>query len=143
MVKEKPELIYADPHAGDAPRSRSRQTRLILGAAAALALMFLAAGVLGVTIQGKGERYQAALSLLADKQYADAAAKLEALDGFRDSDDLLSALEAQGSAYTDALTLAEAGRYEEAQAVFQSLGDYADAPALAEDCRRMAETPEE
>ena len=143
MVKKKADLIYTDPHAGNAPRSRPRHSFLILGGAAALALMLLAAGVLGVTIQGKGERYQAALSLLADRQYADAAAVLEALDGFRDSDDLLSALEAQGSAYTDALTLAEAGRYEEAQAVFQSLGDYADAPALAEDCRRMAETPEE
>ena len=55
----------------------------------------------------------------------------------------MAALEAQGSAYTDALTLAEAGRYGEAQAVFQSLGDYADAPALAENCRRMAEAPEE
>ena len=132
MIAEKTELIYADPHGGKAPRSRQKRLIAALGAGSAAAvLMLLAAAVLAVTIQGKGERYQAALSLLADKQYADAAAKLEALEGFRDSEALLAGLEKQGTAYAQALTLLEDGQYEEALAAFQSLGDYADSPRWA------------
>ena len=132
MVKDKHELIYADPHGGEAPPARSRRPVIALAAGAvAVALMLLAAAVLSITIQGKGERYQAALSLLADKQYADAAAELELLDGFRDSDDLLAQLETQGMAYANALALVEGGCYDEALAAFQSMDDYADSAQWA------------
>ena len=131
MVHEKTDLIYADPHGGKTPKSPSRRAALALAGAGAAGLMLLAVGILGITVQGKGERYQAALSLLADRQYADAAAKLEALDGFRDSEDLRAALEAQGAAYAYALTLVEEGRYEEALTAFRSRGDYADSPRWA------------
>lgn len=127
MAGKKEALIYADPHGDCAPRPRSRRLAAALGTgAAALALMILVAAVLGVTIQGKGERYQAALALLEDKQYADAAAELDALDGFRDSEHLLAQLENQSGAYAQALILVEEGYYDEALTAFQSLADYAD-----------------
>ena len=107
--------------------TRSRRPVIALAAgAAAVVLMLLTLAALSITVQGKGERYQAALALLADKQYSDAAAELERLEDFRDSADLLARLEQQGTAYANALTLVENGHYEEALTAFQSLEDYAD-----------------
>ena len=131
MVKDKHELIYADHHREEEPLPRSGRLAIVLGTGAAVVLMLLAAVALSITIQGKGEGYQAALTLLRDKQYANAAEALEQLEGFRDSEALLEQLEQQGADYARALKLLEEGSYEDAAAVFLALGDYADSAQWA------------
>ena len=120
-------LIYADPTAEEKPITPRRRGLIALTAAlAALALVGGAVSALVFTSQGKGQRYQAALGLLEQKEYEAAAAELADLGSFRDSAELLARLEAQASDYDNALALLEAQRYEEAAARFAALEDYAD-----------------
>lgn len=127
------DLIYADPTAEEKPITPRRRGLIALTVAlAALALVVAAVAALVFTSQGKGQRYQAALSLLEQKEYDAAAAELEALGGFRDSARLLAQLEAQASDYEAALALLEEQRYGEAAACFAALGDYADSGRWAD-----------
>ena len=126
------DLIYADPQAGAAPVSTGRRVFVTLVVVlVALALMILALQALSVTVQGKGERYQAALTLLEEKEYAAAASALEDLEDFRDSAQLLQRLRMDSTAYLTALELVEQQRYEEAALAFLALGDYADSALWA------------
>lgn len=121
------DLIYADPSAAERPVIPRRRGLLALTAVlAALALVLAAVAALVFASQGLGQRYQAALRLLEQKEYEAAAAELAALDSFRDSAALLARLEAQAADYEAALALVEAQRYEEAAARFAGLEDYAD-----------------
>ena len=135
MIHQKYEhndAFYGDAHAGDVPVTAGRRTLKALAiGAAAVVLMLLTAMVLSITIQGKGERYQAALALLQEKNYAEAAEALADLDDFRDSAELLARLEAQGADYARAAAMVEEGRYDAAVKAFQALGDYGDSAQQA------------
>ena len=126
------ELIYADPLAGEKPMKAGRRGLGIIAAVLlAAGLLILAAAALNITTQGMGQRYQNALYLLEQKQYAAAAAELESLDGFRDSAALLAELRADGQSYAAARALVDQQRYDEAIAAFLALGDYADSSIWA------------
>ena len=133
------DLVYTDPHAQEAPVALPRQRMLrVLGAwLAAAVLMVVASSALGFTIQGQGEQYQRALSLLEQREYDAAAAELENLGDFRDSAQLLAQLRAQESAYCSALELMAQTTvlgWEEAGAILEELGEYKDAQDLADAC---------
>ena len=153
------ELIYTDPHAGERP-TRSRRRLKALGAiGTALVLMAAVVAALGFTVQGRGEQYQAALTLLSRKEYGQAADILEALGDFRDSASLLQALEQDLADYEAALDLMARAEGSEAQSqsrnrltpadpeaslrlwtqaaeALEALGDFANAKDLALQCRR-------
>ena len=129
------DLIYADPTAGKKhQKPKRRGLWFTVTAVIAVALLLMAVAALGFTIQGKGQRYQDALRLLDEKDYEAAAAQLEELGDFRDSADLLTALEADGRSYAAALELMGQQRYEEAIAAFEALGDFADARKMIDHC---------
>lgn len=138
------ELIYADPLAGEKPSAaKSRAFRALAAVLIATGLVILAVVALSFTIQGQGQRYQNALTLLEQKEYEAAAAELESLGDFRDSADLLARLRSNEEIYTAALNLVEQQRYEEAIAVFQTLGDYRDALEQIDVCSAAVAVCEE
>ena len=150
------DLIYADPHGGKRPAGKRRGLKVLTAALAAASLMVVTIAALSFTIQGRGERYQKALTLLDRAEYAAASEELQKLDGFRDSGDLLEKLEI----YTAALALMEQAQaedaghasrsipetdpeelletWEKAAGMLESLGDFADAQAKASHCRLAA-----
>ena len=83
-------LIYADPTAAEKPVTpRRRGLQALAVGLVALALVLAAVAALGFTVQGLGQRYQAALSLLDQQEYEAAAAELAELGTFRDSAQLV------------------------------------------------------
>lgn len=128
-------LIYADTQSGDPSpkpaRSRKRQLAAALLAIGAAAIIAMAATTLWYAYQDRQDHYGQALSLLADKQYQDAAQKLEKLGNFRDSQTILAQLAQQQEAYAVASDLVAQQRYSEAITAFRALGDYADSAEWA------------
>ena len=138
MAKQHDPLIYTDPGAEKIPPARRRGLRTMAAVTAAAALMVLTLGILSVTLQGKGERYQKALTHLDRAEYAAAARELEQLVGFRDSSVLLRKLDLYIAA-SDLMARGEGpGSCEKAARIFESLGDFADAQAKASECRLAA-----
>lgn len=129
------DLIYTDIQAGKTktvtdPAGHRRMQGLVL-ALAAVGLALAVVLTLSVSVQRRGERYQYALSLLERKDYTAAAAQLEILEDFRDSEVLLAQLRQKQSDYEAAQAMVDQQRYDDAIAAFRALGDYADSPMQA------------
>lgn len=129
------DLVYADSNSPEAASgSGGKGKRRLAAAVIALCVAVTAAlGVMtiGILVRRREDRYTAALALVQEKAYQEAAAAFGELGDYRDSRNQVQRLQEQQAAYDAALELLHQQRYEEAQAAFRALGDYADSAVMA------------
>lgn len=119
-----PELVTEEPQ--EMPTKKKKKTwKIVLIVVLALAL--IAGGVVGVWFFMQESAYDDAQTLIEEKNYSEAIAKLEDLDGYKDSEDLIQDLNKKQKSYDEALSLIEEQAYDEAAEELEKLGDYADA----------------
>lgn len=147
------DLIYADPHAFHPCRpdpARRRRWMMVALAVVSLIACLTTTVALGRSIRSREELYMLAQELLEQRFYEEARTAFESLGDYRDSQQQFARLAELATAYDDAVALmarAQAGlartdpaeEFLTAAAALEALGDYADAPALAAECRRAAE----
>ena len=86
------------------------------------ALVAVIAAVLIVTdVVIPNSKYNKAVALMEDGKYEEAVAAFEAMDGYKDSDNMINEVH-----YREADALFEDGKYAEAVKAFQALKDYKD-----------------
>lgn len=78
-------------------------------------------------------KYNDAVALMDTGSYEEAIAAFEAMDGYKDSVQMIENCEL-AIKYNDAITLMDSGSYEEAIAVFEAMDDYRDSAAKIEAC---------
>ena len=145
------DLIYTD--ATPSQRWRDPARRRMLAVTVLVLVSLLAAAVtalaLGQSIKGREARYLYAQELLMMEQYDLALAEFEALGDYRDSQSQFADLTALGNTYREALDyldkaenqqtrMAPIVHYDAAAALLENLGEYADAPALLDECYAAA-----
>ena len=83
-----------------------------------------------------GASYEDACDLIEECKYEEAIEVLEALHGYRDSEELIEECETaiMDQAYEAAVALQEAGNYEKAIGAYKKLDDYKDSKELIEQC---------
>ena len=143
----------------DAPKKKQKKPVIyhVMVSLIAVALILACCGI-GVVIFSYVEQraeaakteqaYQAALALMEEENYSDAADAFAALGDYGDSvakeQEARQALELRGKedAYQAALTLMEEENYAGAADAFAALGDYSDSAAKEQEARQMQETVE-
>ena len=78
--------------------------------------------------------YRAATLLMQDGRYQEALAEFEALEDYKDSQELAAKAKV-AMRYADATTLMQSGDYKAAFETFEELGDYGDSKDLAAEAR--------
>lgn len=78
-------------------------------------------------------KYNNAVSLMEAEQYEEAIAAFEAMDGYKDSVQMIDDCEL-AIKYNDAIALMDLGSYEEAISVFEAADGYKDSVQKIEDC---------
>ena len=123
-----------EPVVNTEQKSKGGKTTKIAVIVAAVVIVCLAAyfGVTKVVIPNKN--YNAAVSLMNEGKYEEAIAAFEALDGYKDSAEQITACETaiKDNAYDAAVALMDEGKYEEAIAAFEAMEGYKDSDEKAE-----------
>ena len=105
---------------------KQAKTKKIAIIAAVLAVVAAAAFFVVTQVIIPGNSYKAAVALMEAKQYEEAIAAFEAMDGYSDSEDMI--IEANNRmAYDAAEALLASGNPSKAIAAFEALGGYRDA----------------
>lgn len=130
LIREKEEADRAEAEA--AAKRRKKAAVISLCSVAACAAL----AVLLVTVLLPLARYGRAMSLYKAGRFEEASAAFEAMDGYRDSENMITEC-----AYSAADALFRAGEYEEAAAAFEELGSFRDSAERIEACR-LAERDE-
>ena len=145
------DLIYTDTQEGRPWRDPARKRLMAVALLVLISLLAVAttALALGSSIKGREARYIYAQELLAAEDYQQAVAEFEALGDYRDSQEQFAALNRQGEQYREALEhltqavnqqtrTAPIVHYDAAAAILEELEEYADAPALLDQCYTAA-----
>ena len=145
------DLIYTDSLPPKKWRDPARRRSLALAAIVVVSVMAVAANVtaLSRTIKNREARYLHAQDLLTAESYQEAMTEFEALGDYRDSQTQFADLTALGNTYREALDyldkaenqqtrMAPIVHYDAAAALLENLGEYADAPALLDECYAAA-----
>ena len=121
-----------------AANAKNGQGKRRMAAATAALLLTAVLVFVGVKTASPMLQYQKAVEQLKQGNYGQAAAILETLGNYRDSDKLLSEAR-QEIDYLKAEELLAAGNYEEASAAFDALDGYRDSSDRAAEARDAAE----
>ena len=84
-------------------------------------------------------KYNAAIELMDNKEYEEAIASFEALDGYKDSADKIAECKTaiSDNDYNTAIGLMSGGKYEEAIAAFEALDGYKDSTDKIAECKTV------
>jgi tetratricopeptide (TPR) repeat protein len=105
--------------------------------AAAAAVLVIVLGVLLTTkVIIPIHNYNSAVSLMENGDYTAAIKAFKAMDGYKDSEDMVVEAENR-SVYATALDYMESGEYSVAIIKFNSLGDYSDAQEKIVECQNL------
>lgn len=105
---------------------KAKRTALIVLPSAAIVIAFF---VLLNSVIIPNRKYNNAVSMMKDEKYEEALAIFEAIDGFKDSANMI--LE---SKYNIAISLMKSGKYEEAISAFEAIDNYKDCKEQSELC---------
>ena len=126
-----------EPVVNTEQKSNGGKTTKIAVIVAAIVIVCFAAyfGITKVVIPNKN--YNAAVALMNDGKYEEAIAAFEAMNGYKDSAEMITACETgiKDDAYDAAIALMNEGKYEEAIAAFETLDDYKDSTDKINECK--------
>ena len=105
---------------------KAKRTALIVLPSAAIVIAFF---VLLNSVIIPNRKYNNAVSMMKDEKYEEALAIFEAIDGFKDSANMI--LE---SKYNIAISMMKSGKYEEAISAFEAIDNYKDCKEQSELC---------
>jgi tetratricopeptide (TPR) repeat protein len=101
-----------------------------------VAVACIAFAVVLITVIIPNAKYNSAVALMENGEYEAAIEAFKAMEGYKDSDDMIVEAENR-SVYATALDYMESGKYEEAIEQFESLGEYSDAQEKSKECQNL------
>ena len=109
--------------------AREKRKKLITALVVIALILAAVLTVLTITVFIPMHNYNAAVALMEEGNYQEAIAAFEAMDGYKDSNELISECH-----YRHAMELQQAASYSEAVEIFEALGDYKDSADQAKQC---------
>ena len=123
-------------------KKRARRNKIVAAIVISVALIAIACIVVLNNVIIPNSKYNNAIALMDAGKYQEAISAFEALDGYKDSKDKISACNTAilDVKYIEAVALLEAEKYTEAISAFVDLGEYKDATLMVNETRyRQAE----
>lgn len=109
-------------------QKRAKKAKKAAAVCAVCAVVGIAAALVVTKIIIPNQNYNNAVALMEAEQYEEAIAAFEAMNGYKDSEEQITACETAilDGKYDNAVALMEAGEYAEALTIFGELGNYKD-----------------
>ena len=141
-AKEEADRLEAERKAEErriAGEKAEKKLKKIVAITAPIAAVCIAFLIVLTTFIIPNNKYNAAIELMDNKEYEEAIASFEALDGYKDSADKIAECKTaiSDNDYNTAIGLMSGGKYEEAIAAFEALDGYKDSTDKIAECKTV------